>query len=177
MDIGSRIIPAATVITAVYSAAKMIADKESKISDFRKEWTSSFRDALANCLAEAHAIAGRIRIRSEHDGEISTADKAKLEDALLEHWVSFRRTYRLVLLHLNFAETSQILIFSEVKTTQDTGAPTEEADHECTGLNALRTLELGATPPAANVPPLPEIKKLTDPQDRPTGIRYWLARG
>ncbi|PPU66459.1 hypothetical protein XpiCFBP4643_19045 [Xanthomonas pisi] len=54
------------MIAAVLAVAKLIADKESKISDFRKDWINSYRAALSEMLGEAYVIAGRIRIRAKH---------------------------------------------------------------------------------------------------------------
>ncbi len=56
----------AALIAAVLAIAKLIADKESRISDFRKDWINSFRAALAEMLGEAYAISGRITIRIRH---------------------------------------------------------------------------------------------------------------
>lgn len=56
----------AALIAALLSIAKLIADKESKISEFRKDWINSFRAALSEMLGEAHAISGRIKIRIRH---------------------------------------------------------------------------------------------------------------
>jgi hypothetical protein len=102
---------AAATIAASLAAAKLVADKESKVSDFRKDWITTFRAALSECLAEAHVIAGRIRIRAKHvrasgaDG-LGKEDRETLEKDLTEHWAAYRQSYRTVLLHLNFAETS-----------------------------------------------------------------------
>lgn len=56
----------AALIAAVLAVAKLVADKESRISDFRKDWINSYRAALSEMLGEAYAIAGRIRIRTKH---------------------------------------------------------------------------------------------------------------
>lgn len=108
MDTKDLVALLAAFVTATFAAAKLIADKESKISDFRKDWISTFRLALSECLAEAHVIAGRIRIRARHSGaEPSFNDEQKqgLEEELTEHWAAFRSAYNKVILHLNFAET------------------------------------------------------------------------
>ncbi|MBO9879552.1 hypothetical protein [Xanthomonas sp. D-99] len=102
---------AAATIAASLAAAKLIADKESKVSDFRKDWITTFRSALSECLAEAHVIAGRIHIRTKHSKAsgsptLNDDDRAALEKELTEHWANYRHSYRTVLLHLNFAETS-----------------------------------------------------------------------
>lgn len=102
---------AAATIAASLAAAKLVADKESKVSDFRKDWITTFRAALSECLAEAHVIAGRIRIRARHAqaagaGGLDKQDRESLEKDLTEHWTAYRQSYRTVLLHLNFAETS-----------------------------------------------------------------------
>ena len=41
---------AAALIAAVLAYTKLIADKESKISDFRKDWINSLREALSEML-------------------------------------------------------------------------------------------------------------------------------
>ena len=102
---------AAATIAASLAAAKLVADKESKVSDFRKDWITTFRAALSECLAEAHVIAGRIRIRAKHlqasgASGLDKQDRESLEKELTEHWAAYRQSYRTVLLHLNFAETS-----------------------------------------------------------------------
>lgn len=56
----------AALIAAVLAVAKLVADKESRISDFRKDWINSYRAALSEMLGEAYVIAGRIRIRTKH---------------------------------------------------------------------------------------------------------------
>ncbi|WP_282295751.1 hypothetical protein [Stenotrophomonas sp. PS02289] len=56
----------AALIAALLAIAKLIADKETRISDFRKDWINSFRAALSEMLGEAYAISGRIKIRIRH---------------------------------------------------------------------------------------------------------------
>jgi len=46
---------AAALIAAVLAYTKLIADKESKISDFRKDWINSLREARANRLSAGRA--------------------------------------------------------------------------------------------------------------------------
>src|SRR5690554_2311180 len=95
----------AAIVAAALAAAKVVADKESKVSDFRAGWINSFRGALAECLAEAHVISGRIRIRAQHSqGEEVLL--GELDAELTNHWLLYRKAYRMALLHLNFAETS-----------------------------------------------------------------------
>lgn len=50
----------AALIAELLSIAKLVADKESRISDFRKDWINGFRAALSEMLGEAYAISGRI---------------------------------------------------------------------------------------------------------------------
>lgn len=111
----------AAFVAAAFAAAKLIADKETKISDFRKDWIASFRQALATCLAEAHVISGRIRIRARHQLQASQLpldpdSKKSLEDELTEHWAQFRQAFYMVMLHLNFAETSLPLYTGRTKS-------------------------------------------------------------
>lgn len=112
MEIKDKMALAAAIVAGALAAAKLVADKESKISDFRKEWIASFRLALAECLAEAHVIAGRIKIRMVHQSgsPLSDEDKSLLEKDLKDHWKALRLSYRTVLLHLNFAETGRVLL-------------------------------------------------------------------
>ncbi len=64
---------AAALIAAVLAYTKLIADKESKISDFRKDWINSLREALSEMLGEAYTISGRIRIRVKHAETVRAA--------------------------------------------------------------------------------------------------------
>lgn len=66
----------AALIAALLAVAKLIADKETKISDFRKDWINTFRAALSEMLGEAYSISGRIKIRVKH------AEDAKKEAAV-----------------------------------------------------------------------------------------------
>ena len=70
----------AALIAALLSIAKLIADKESRISDFRKDWINSFRAALSEMLGEAYAISGRIKIKIRH-AEAAKEMAAKLPAA------------------------------------------------------------------------------------------------
>lgn len=77
----------AALIAALLAVAKLIADKETKISDFRKDWINSFRGALAEMLGEAYSISGRIRIRISHaiaakalESELAAANAANAPD-------------------------------------------------------------------------------------------------
>ncbi len=107
------------IIAAILAIAKLIADKESRTSDFRKDWIGSFRSALAELLGEAYVISGRIWIRVQHaqvDAErsgksvgaplLGKADTEVLEEQLTSHWNTLRKAHRTVLLHLNFGETA-----------------------------------------------------------------------
>lgn len=67
----------AALIAGVLAYSKLIADKESKISDFRKDWINSFREALAEMLGEAYTISGRIRIRVKHAQALKDAAAKK----------------------------------------------------------------------------------------------------
>lgn len=107
------------IIAAILAIAKLIADKESRTSDFRKDWIGTFRGALAELLGEAYVISGRIWIRVQHaqveadrSGKPEGAqlldkdDTQALEDQLTSHWNTLRKAHRTVLLHLNFGETA-----------------------------------------------------------------------
>lgn len=56
----------AAVVAAIIAFSKLVADKETRVSDFRKEWISSFRSSLSDLLGQAYVIAGRVRIRKVH---------------------------------------------------------------------------------------------------------------
>lgn len=107
------------MIAAILAIAKLIADKESRTSDFRKDWIGSFRGALAELLGEAYVISGRIWIRVQHaqveaerSGKpvgaplLNKDDTGALEEQLTSHWNTLRKAHRTVLLHLNFGETA-----------------------------------------------------------------------
>ena len=107
----------ATIIAAILAIAKLIADKESRTSDFRKDWIGTFRGALAELLGEAYVISGRIWIRVQHvealrnhkciaSPVLSKEDIDALEEELTSHWNTLRKAHRTVLLHLNFGETA-----------------------------------------------------------------------
>lgn len=141
----------AAFVAAAFAAAKLIADKEAKISDFRKDWIGSFRQALATCLAEAHVISGRIRIRTRHSLQVSQApldsdSKKALEDELTKHWAQFRQAFYMVMLHLNFAETS--LPLYAVRTNSDANSPQQVWD-ELISSGRTRAVQLRL---AANTP-------------------------
>jgi len=111
MDIRDKLTIAGALAVAALATAKLIADKEAKISDVRRDWISGFRDALSECLASAHIIAGRIVIRRRHQkGALSESDIKELETELTEHWVSYRHAFQKTLLHLNFSEAVLTLL-------------------------------------------------------------------
>lgn len=114
MDVKDKVVFAAAITAAALAVAKLIADKESKVSEFRKDWIASFRTSLCSSLAEAHVIAGRIKIRREHNPnrQLSDSDLERLEGELTSHWTALRHSLQMVMLHLNFAETSLVLMSS-----------------------------------------------------------------
>lgn len=119
----------AAVVSAIFAAAKLVADKEAKISDFRREWIGSLRGSLSECLAQAHLIAGRIRIRARHGADglaiSDPATKASLEEDLVKHWEAYRRAHCAVMLHLNFSETSVPIHSSSTSNRGTAGHPLE----------------------------------------------------
>ncbi len=118
----------ATVIAALIgsglAAAKLFADKETKVSEFRLAWVATLRQALSELLGEAMLIVGRVKIAYEHAANDRAFKKRipDLESELLEHWESFRKAYYLVLLHFNFVETSVSL-----RPPKDTNAKSRDA--------------------------------------------------
>ncbi|PNS08864.1 hypothetical protein [Solilutibacter silvestris] len=136
MEAKDMLAVTAAVVTAILATSKLVSDKEGKISDFRKDWITTFRAALAECLGEAHVIAGRIKIRIKHIAaaqgipeasvKLSPFDREKLEGELIAHWNNYRRSYRDVLLHLNFAETSVQLFCERTNPPQTRGRSPED---------------------------------------------------
>ncbi|WP_424681018.1 hypothetical protein [Frateuria sp. YIM B11624] len=111
MEFKDKIAIAGALAAAALATAKLIADKESKISDVRRDWINGLRNALCDCLASAHVIAGRIQIRRKHkSGSLSEADITELESELTEHWATFRHAFQMALLHLNFSESALALL-------------------------------------------------------------------
>lgn len=112
MELKDKVVFAGAIAAAALAVAKLVADKESKISDARLEWINGFRDALCECLSSAHVIAGRIKIRRMHgDGVKIIADDVRaLEAELTEHWAQFRQAFQMTMLHLNFSETNLVLL-------------------------------------------------------------------
>ncbi|WP_036109647.1 MULTISPECIES: hypothetical protein [Luteibacter] len=112
MELKDAVALAGVLVGSALATAKLVADKESKIADVRRDWISGFRDALCDCLASAHVIAGRIKIRRTHatNGLISDTDREALEKELTEHWATYRHAFQMTLLHLNFSESTLALL-------------------------------------------------------------------
>jgi hypothetical protein len=53
---------AAAAITAIYSTWRLIGEKETKVSEFRKSWVETFRSKISDFAAAGHIITGRISI-------------------------------------------------------------------------------------------------------------------
>lgn len=98
----------AAFIAAAFSLVKLLAEKENEISQFRKEWVSTFRNSIADVAAEAALIVGRVSIRIKHKETrgFTPEESSSLEVELTDHWLAFRKAYFLALTHLNIGETS-----------------------------------------------------------------------
>nr|WP_164465712.1 hypothetical protein [Burkholderia gladioli] len=121
----------ATAITGALGGIKLLTDRASKVTDFRKAWIETLREAAAEFSASTHTIAGRIAIRMKHGAplkitEIQTPPQIasahtrqitsefnirdplpfdkEFETELLPHWSSLRLAYNTIILHLNPAE-------------------------------------------------------------------------
>lgn len=80
---------AAALVTAIYSTWRLIGEKETKVSEFRKSWIESFRSSLADYTAAVHIIVGRIAIRTNHGERASS----RLEQATKPKCRFFNRAF------------------------------------------------------------------------------------
>lgn len=117
----------AAAITAAYASLKYYSDKAAKVTEFRKAWTESLRQAVAEFSGSSHTIAGRIAIRAkvepeqlannpqpsklrrflaafERSAPITSPVEKELATELLSHWSVLRLSYNKIVLHLNPAE-------------------------------------------------------------------------
>lgn len=129
-------IPAATAIfvaavTALFAALKYYSDKAAKVTEFRKAWVESLRQAVAEFGGSIHLIVGRISIKSKATpSPVPATDRAvlhtirdlfskknpsksleeELASELLPYWSKLRVSYNTIILHSNPAEHESYLI-------------------------------------------------------------------
>jgi hypothetical protein len=118
----------AAAITAAYASLKYFSDKAAKVTEFRKAWIESLRQAVAEFSGSTHTIVGRIAIRVkansgrpedegknpgvlrrllavfERSGAIAVPVEKELATELLTHWSTLRLSYNKIVLHLNPTE-------------------------------------------------------------------------
>lgn len=76
MEVREMVALSAALVAAIIALSKLVADKETRVSDFRKEWIASFRTALGELLGQAYVISGRVRIRQVHGASPKSAGQA-----------------------------------------------------------------------------------------------------
>jgi hypothetical protein len=115
-------------ITAAFASLRYYSDKAAKVTEFRKAWIESLRQAVAEFSGSTHTIAGRIAIRRKANTRQRAEDLPKigiikslisvfkreapepqsiekeLATELLTHWSTLRLSYNKIVLHLNPAE-------------------------------------------------------------------------
>lgn len=118
----------AAAITAAFASIKYYSDKAAKVTEFRKAWVESLRQAVAEFSGSTHTIAGRIAIRSKAESDTqkiklrrskiiqifsslfknsatpTTPVEKELATELLTHWSTLRLSYNKIILHLNPSE-------------------------------------------------------------------------
>jgi len=130
----------AAAITGAFAALKFYGDKAAKVTDFRKAWVETLRQAVSEFSGSTHTIAGRIVIRiahraSDEDSELEQPAKSRpwssllalvgvnkksdepfdkaLETELMAQWSTLRLSYNKVVLHLNPNEHSAYITAEE----------------------------------------------------------------
>jgi hypothetical protein len=127
-NVSAAVAVFAAAITAAYASLKYFSDKAAKVTEFRKAWIESLRQAVAEFGGSAHTIVGRIAIRTKTDSErrenevvnpsglrrllavferpapIAVPVEKELATELLTHWSTLRLSYNKIVLHLNPAE-------------------------------------------------------------------------
>lgn len=120
----------AAAITAALAALKFYSDKAAKVTDFRKAWIETLRQAVSEFSGSTHTIAGRIVIRIAHGASIeslrpgtakrwasvfallesdmqsTTRFDKELETELMAQWAALRLSHNKIVLHLNPTEHS-----------------------------------------------------------------------
>lgn len=116
----------AAAITAAYASLKYYSDKAAKVTDFRKAWIESLRQAVAEFSGSTHTIAGRIATKMGSERQVENIAppnslrrfftffqrsappaapvEKELATELLTHWSTLRLSYNKIVLHLNPAE-------------------------------------------------------------------------
>lgn len=134
----------AAAATAAFASMKFFSDKAAKVTDFRKAWIETLRQAVAEFSGSTHTIVGRIAIRKVHhvpytgarrtdagwikrlfaSGKLDTTasqfDKA-FETELLSHWSMLRLSYNKIILHQNPAEHAAYIAAEEAIATYTKG--------------------------------------------------------
>lgn len=131
----------AAAITAAFASLKFYSDKAAKVTDFRKAWVETLRQAVSEFSGSTHTIAGRIVIRIAHGASASASGNAiqpgtaqrwssvlsllgrtgqtdtpfdkDLETELMAQWATLRLSYNKVVLHLNPTEHSAYIAAEE----------------------------------------------------------------
>ncbi len=127
----------AAAITAAFASLKFYSDKAAKVTDFRKAWVETLRQAVSEFSGSTHTIAGRIVIRIAHGatrnavqpgtaqrwssvlsllgrtGPAETPFDKDLETELMAQWATLRLSYNKVVLHLNPTEHSAYIVAEE----------------------------------------------------------------
>lgn len=158
---------AGALIAALFGIGRLIGDKETKVTEFRKSWIESLRSDISDFTAASHIITGRIIIRKNHESEKKKSkslgslirdiffkdpplQKAgsgqvfdrELESELLPNWEKLRKAYNSIILHINPSEQAACMLAEKYIDGLKLAEPSIDAsgtiiDEKSTRLTAL----------------------------------------